>query len=129
MLVLIILASLCIFYSSYAKASVRHLSEQERAELWRKTNSWPPTWQNETEAMKKFLDEREALIMNISFSQERWENWYSSYVTNYGYFQSTNNTEQYILHIGYNILKIAWFPSSLHTVLKLSKYQLMYMKS
>lgn len=107
MLVLIILASLCIFHSSYAKASVRHLSEQERAELWRQTNSWPPTWQNETEAMKKFLDEREALIMNIGYSQERWENWYSSYVTNYGYCQSTNNTEQYILNIGYNTHKIA----------------------
>ena len=51
------------------------VSEQERAALWRQKNTWPPQWQDETPAMKAVLEHREKQIMNITYSDERWENW------------------------------------------------------
>jgi len=52
------------------------LSEQERVQQWHDNkNVWPPKWQHETDAMKKVLEKREQDIMNIPYSQERWENW------------------------------------------------------
>lgn len=50
-------------------------SEQERVELWRKTNTWPPKWQPETDGMRALMEFREAEIMNLTAGNERWENW------------------------------------------------------
>lgn len=50
-------------------------TEEERAQLWRQTNTWPPRWQPETPAMRQVLAAREAEIMALTGSDERWENW------------------------------------------------------
>ena len=51
-------------------------SEQERVELWHAAgNMWPPTWQPETEGMKRLMEFREKEIMRIDGADERWENW------------------------------------------------------
>lgn len=58
------------------EAAVRRLTEQERVDDWYANgNTWPPTWQHETDAMKRLLSHREHKIMESSGSNERWENW------------------------------------------------------
>jgi len=51
-------------------------TEQERVELWYKNgNTWPPKWQEESDAFKAAMDIREQEIMSIGGADERWENW------------------------------------------------------
>lgn len=50
-------------------------SEDERVELWKKTNTWPPTWQPETRQYKLAMQKREEEIMSLTGADERWENW------------------------------------------------------
>jgi hypothetical protein len=49
-------------------------SEDERVLLWKQRNTWPPKWQPESPELRKVLEGRERLIMNITYSSERWEN-------------------------------------------------------
>ncbi len=51
-------------------------SEGERVRLWHKNgNTWPPTWQNESQKYKNAMAFREREIMSIPGADERWENW------------------------------------------------------
>lgn len=51
-------------------------TERERIKLWREGgNEWPPRWQNETEGYLRLMESREAELMAIPGSDERWENW------------------------------------------------------
>jgi hypothetical protein len=51
-------------------------TEQERVKLWYEAgNRWPPTWQEETDGMKRLMAAREKEIMAIPGADERWENW------------------------------------------------------
>lgn len=51
-------------------------SEDERVELWYASgNTWPPSWQNETDAFKEAMAFREEELMMIPGADERWENW------------------------------------------------------
>ena len=51
-------------------------TEQERVALWYKNgNMWPPSWQDETDEYKQVMAAREIEIMQLSGSNERWENW------------------------------------------------------
>ncbi|RYG64376.1 hypothetical protein EON64_14120 [archaeon] len=51
-------------------------SEQERVELWHVAGyTWPPTWQNETEAFKLAMAHREEELMLLPGADERWENY------------------------------------------------------
>lgn len=64
--------SLCLVIAS---AIAARLSESERIALWRRTHTWPPNWQPESEGYKRLMEEREKEIMQIPDSAERWENW------------------------------------------------------
>ena len=69
----LIVTSLLFFISTLVSSRP---SEQERVELWHAAgNTWPPTWQPETEGMKRLMEFREAEIMSIPGGDERWENW------------------------------------------------------
>lgn len=51
------------------------LSEDERVRQWyARGNTWPPTWQQETEEYKKNMDIREEELMRLPGADERWEN-------------------------------------------------------
>ena len=52
-------------------------SEQERVKLWYESgNTWPPTWQEESEGYRKLMTERDAeLKEKLPGSDERWENY------------------------------------------------------
>ena len=63
-----------VYLVSYASAGAR-LSENDRIEQWRQKHVWPPQWQEETEGYKALQRSREAEIMQIPGSNERWENW------------------------------------------------------
>jgi hypothetical protein len=51
------------------------LSEDERVELWHKTQTWPPTWHEESEGYRRLMEQREAEVMSLTGADERWENW------------------------------------------------------
>lgn len=51
------------------------LSEQERVELWHKTHTWPPSWNEESEGYRNLMVDREREIMSLTGADERWENW------------------------------------------------------
>ena len=51
------------------------IPEDERVRRWRRKNTWPPTWQPETEEYRAVMDAREAEIMQLTGADERWENW------------------------------------------------------
>ncbi|CAM9380846.1 unnamed protein product, partial [Ectocarpus fasciculatus] len=51
------------------------LTEQERVEQWHQYHTWPPTWQPETEGYRRLMEEREREIMDMTGTDERWENW------------------------------------------------------
>ena len=56
--------------------SLARPTEQERVKLWYEAgNHWPPTWQEETDGMKRLMEHREKEIMAIPGADERWENW------------------------------------------------------
>jgi hypothetical protein len=56
--------------------SLARPTEQERVKLWYEAgNRWPPTWQEETDGMKRLMEHREKEIMAIPGADERWENW------------------------------------------------------
>ena len=52
------------------------MTENERIAAWYAdpSNTWPPTWQNETEAFKEAMAFRESELMMLPGSRERWEN-------------------------------------------------------
>lgn len=52
------------------------LTENERVDAWRAdpANTWPPTWQNESQAFKDAMAFRESELMMLPGSRERWEN-------------------------------------------------------
>lgn len=52
------------------------MTENERVAAWyaNPENTWPPMWQNETEAFKANMAIREAELMMLPGSRERWEN-------------------------------------------------------
>ncbi len=68
-----LLVTLCSFQ---VIISQRKLSENERVEKWQADprNTWPPTWQPETEAFKRNMEFRETELMMIPGARERWEN-------------------------------------------------------
>lgn len=67
------IAILCaLLVVSFAK---ERLSEQERVELWYKTQTWPPKWNEESESYRAVMEQREREIMQLSGADERWENW------------------------------------------------------
>lgn len=49
--------------------------EHERVRLWHERNTWPPTWQPESDSYRRVMDAREAEIMQLTGADERWENW------------------------------------------------------
>ena len=59
------------------KGLSQRLTESERVQQWyAKGNTWPPTWNNETEGYKRMMAHREYEIMDeIYGGDERWENW------------------------------------------------------
>lgn len=63
-------------YIKCAKKPHERPTEEQRVKQWYEGgNTWPPTWQMETPAMKALLNHREQQILNLTFSAERWENW------------------------------------------------------
>ena len=57
------------------KEALSRPSEQERVKLWYEAgNTWPPTWQYESDKYKAAMDFREQEIMKITGADERWEN-------------------------------------------------------
>ena len=68
---------LCIFLFFFASTSVARPSEEERVALWyERGNVWPPTWQPESEGVKRLMAHREhELMAGIRGGDERWENW------------------------------------------------------
>jgi hypothetical protein len=68
---LIVFVIIAVFTQSFAG----RLSEQERVELWQKTHTWPPNWNEENEAYRTLMIEREREIMSLTGGDERWENW------------------------------------------------------
>ena len=51
-------------------------TEQERVRLWHDNgNTWPPTWQEESEKRKAFMHQRDLELQQIPGSLERWENY------------------------------------------------------
>lgn len=53
----------------------QRLSEQDRVQQWYdRATTWPPTWQPESIDFKAAMDLREAEILALSGSDERWEN-------------------------------------------------------
>jgi hypothetical protein len=72
LMLLVTLFTICLHICHARRAP----TEQQRVEEWyAKGNVWPPNWQPETDAMKEHLRIREAEIMTLAGSQERWENW------------------------------------------------------
>lgn len=55
--------------------SAERPSEEERVRLWRRKNVWPPNWQPESDGYRETMEKREAEIMQLTGSDERWENW------------------------------------------------------
>jgi hypothetical protein len=62
-------------YSCQVDMEEERLSEADRIRYWHERNVWPPQWQDESEAYRKKQLEREKEIMQLTGSQERWENW------------------------------------------------------
>lgn len=50
------------------------IPEPERVRLWHERNTWPPTWQPESESYTAVMAAREAEIMQLTGADERWEN-------------------------------------------------------
>lgn len=60
----------------WCAASAERPTEQERVNLWyERGDRWPPHWQEETEGMKRLMEQREKEVMAIPGADERWENW------------------------------------------------------
>lgn len=65
-----------LLISSYLPSTFSRPSEQERVEQWHNAgNTWPPKWQEETEAMKIDKANKEREVMALTGANERWENW------------------------------------------------------
>lgn len=54
----------------------RRMSENERVAAWHADpkNTWPPTWQPETDEFKRAMELREEELMMLPGARERWEN-------------------------------------------------------
>lgn len=52
-------------------------SEADRVKLWKqnKKNTWPPTWQKETDRFKAAMEFREKELLMLPGLNERWENY------------------------------------------------------
>jgi hypothetical protein len=60
----------------YSPAVVAMLSEPDRVAQWRaQGNKWPPNWQPESEQYRELMANREAEIMSLTGTDERWGNW------------------------------------------------------
>ena len=93
-IILFILLFISNFISSYAG----RFTEDERIEYFKAHHTWPPSWHNEsegykgaffintflenrvcqmsmTDVFKALMREQEKEIMQLTGSQERWENW------------------------------------------------------
>lgn len=69
-LLLLVLAAVGI-----ALVQAARLTEDERVRQWHaRGNTWPPTWQPETEAYKRNMELREEELMRLPGANERWEN-------------------------------------------------------
>ncbi len=65
-----------VLISNRGFVSAVRLSEQERVEQWyARGNTWPPHWQPETPEYSAAMAAREEEIMQLTGSDERWENW------------------------------------------------------
>jgi hypothetical protein len=65
-----------LLFSLFYGVNAAHQTEEERVAQWyARNNTWPPTWQPETNGMKRLLANREHLIMQSNGANERWENW------------------------------------------------------
>jgi hypothetical protein len=51
------------------------LTEDERVAFWNKHYTWPPNWNEEPEAYRNVMNQREQEIMSLTGADERWENW------------------------------------------------------
>eukprot|EP01035_Chromulina_nebulosa_P013971 gene13971-18501_t len=70
----LLILSLALAWEKIAEAG--RLSEQERVDLWHENgNVWPPQWQEDSPEYTAAMRQREAEIMSIPGSDERWENW------------------------------------------------------
>jgi hypothetical protein len=58
-----------------ALASSDGIPEDERVRRWHERNTWPPQWQQDSDAYTSAMNAREAEIMQITGADERWENW------------------------------------------------------
>jgi hypothetical protein len=64
-----------VFFLYILSCITARFTEEERVENWRKHHKWPPEWQHEPEGFKALMEEREREIMELTGSDERWENW------------------------------------------------------
>eukprot|EP01036_Dinobryon_divergens_P037040 gene37040-48357_t len=69
---------LFVIFTTYNFVEAR-LTENERVEQWfqryGRHDSWPPTWQPETAAMKEHMKQREIELQHLPGANERWENY------------------------------------------------------
>lgn len=69
---LVVLSALCACH--FAEAG--RLSESERVAYWyARNNTWPPTWQPETEKYRRNMELREQELQRLPGADERWENY------------------------------------------------------
>lgn len=70
------LLSLIICWILYECIESRRATEMERIQDWHDRGEvWPPQWQEESEAYRLHMKQREEEIMQIPGADERWENW------------------------------------------------------
>lgn len=67
--------TILVFFAFFALSYGERLSEPERVELWHKTHTWPPQWNEESEGYRQVMEKREQEIMQLTGADERWENW------------------------------------------------------
>ena len=74
---MLLVSLLVVFGATKEVVAQRRLTENERVEKWNSDprNTWPPTWQPETDAFKAAMAFREEELMMLPGSRERWENW------------------------------------------------------
>jgi hypothetical protein len=83
-------------------------SESDRIKLWKqnKKNTWPPTWQQETEKFKEAMEFREKELLMLPGLNERWEN--------YMQFTQSRLVPRFTTH-GFEVIQT---PESIHQNLK-----------
>jgi hypothetical protein len=68
-------AVLTIMAAELLSRATGRFTESERVANWHEHHTWPPTWQVENDGYRALMEMREREIMQITGSDERWENW------------------------------------------------------